>query len=93
MHGKREGRTFLSSLKVSPTRVGPDLSFSKELPLVEHLRWEMEAPGQDLGQSWPSVSFSRGDYWKSTSLLKLAFVFLFVFDCDPPRICSSLAYI
>ena len=51
MHGKRKGRTFLSGLKVSPIRVGADLSFSKELPLVEHLRWEMAAPGQDLGQS------------------------------------------
>ena len=38
--------------------------------LVEHLRGET-APGRDLGQSKPSVSFSWGDYWKSTLLLWL----------------------
>ena len=61
---------------------------------VEHLRGEA-APGRDLGQYKPSVSFSRGDYRKSTPLFLTVFlcVFVFAFVFDPPRICSSLAYI
>ena len=45
---------------------------------VEHLCGET-APGRDLGQSKPSVSFSRGDYWKSTPLLLWLYFYVYLY--------------